>query len=148
MAIFSSSVTARTTCEDRRFPYPNGRATDMARDVPTSEPSQLTAGDTLRFDKTFSDFPAGESWVLSYTLNKDGKLLKIDDAEVVADGDTFEVTVAAADTAKWAAGDYIMDAFVTKASERYHAGRTKLRVLADPTTAAGQDLRSDNRKML
>src|SRR3990170_3975155 len=40
-------------------------------DIPTIEPSEIVAGDTLKFKKSLSDYPA-TTWTLTYYLLKSG----------------------------------------------------------------------------
>lgn len=112
--------------------------------IPTTEPAFLQAGDTLTWQRSLPDYPASDSWVLSYRLiNADGKI----DIEAAASGDDHLVTVAAATSAAYTAGDYEWTAYVTKASERYTVGNGRLTIRPDlAAKTAGFEARSAMRK--
>lgn len=87
----------------------------MAFDVPTREPTEHQAGTTLRFDRTLSDFPASD-WTLAYSLrSSDGANAPIE-ITATADGNTHSVSVTAADSQIWNAGEYLMIGYVTEIS--------------------------------
>ena len=70
----------------------------MSQNIPTSEPESLVAGDTVTWQKTLSDYPASDGWVLSYRLiNAAGNI----DITSSASGDDHLVSVAATATAGW-----------------------------------------------
>lgn len=108
-------------------------------DIPTSEPSEVTAGDTSTWKKSLSDFLASDSWVLTYALVKDGKLIEI---TASADGDDHLVEVLPTVTAKYNPGIYHYQAYVTKSTERYQVGTGTIEVLPDFAQSAGYDNRS------
>ena len=111
----------------------------------TTEPGRITAGDTLSFQKTFSDYPASAGWVLSYTLiNGAGKIT----FSATASGSDHAVNVLAATTADWAAGTYTWQSVVTKAAERYTVGQGSMVVSPDLAAATTFDGRTDARKAL
>jgi hypothetical protein len=87
--------------------------------IPTSEPAFLQAGDTLSWQRTLADYPASSGWVLSYRfINSAARF----DITAAASGADHLVTVDAATSAAYAAGDYTWQAVVTKATERYTIG--------------------------
>lgn len=113
--------------------------------IPTTEPSSVTAGDTVTWLKSLADYPASSGWSLAYRLiNAAGKI----DITASASGADHLVSVAAATTANWLAGDYDYIATVTKAVERYTVGTGRITV--DPNLAAltTYDGRSIERKAL
>lgn len=83
--------------------------------VPTTEPASVTAGDTIQWTKALPDYPASAGWVLSYAFTGPGKISITGSAS----GDDHAVTVPAATSAAWAAGNYIGQAYATKTTERY-----------------------------
>ena len=112
----------------------------MAHPIPTSEPVSVRAGDTATWTKSLSDYPANQSWVLSYTLTKTGTRITF---TASASGADHLVAVAAATTAAWAAGEYTWAARVTKTTEAYTIATGVVEVLADiATITAGSDARS------
>lgn len=118
----------------------------MAHTIPTTEPAQLRAGDTATWTKTLADYPASAGWVLSYDLVKSGTRINF---SASASGDDHLVSVSAATTAGWTAGDYQWAAKVTKAGEVYTVATGAVEILANFTTATtGLDARSHARKTL
>lgn len=115
-------------------------------DIPTTEPSVVTAGDTLAWTKSLSDYSASAGWVLSYRLiNAAGKY----DITATASGADHAVTVAAATSATYTPGWYDWQAVVTKAAERYTVGSGRMQVLPNlAAQSAGYDDRSQARKIL
>lgn len=118
-------------------------------DVPTYEPTTITAGDTLRWTRTLDDYPASE-WTLMYSLLPlaGGTAIEI---ESTADGDTHSVDVAATTTAEYAAGEYNLVAYVTDVSlARFSQPQLSKRItiLPDPASATAADQRTDAEKKL
>lgn len=119
-------------------------------DIPTSEPSALTQGDTVQWRKSLPDYPASSGWSLAYTLvNASGKLT----IGSTADGDDHLVGATAAVSAAWTPGAYEWQARVTKGSgaslEAHTVGRGRITVEASLSAlSAGLDTRSTARKAL
>lgn len=114
-------------------------------DVPTNEPLKVTAGDTISWSRTLGDYPATAGWVLSYAMrNVDGAI----DITAGADGDDHLVTVAAATSAAWAAGEYTWDAYVTSGAERYKVDYGTLQVEPDLSVLTMHDGRSHVKQAL
>lgn len=90
----------------------------MSFTVPTEAPTRITAGDTASWKISLGDYPAGEGWALSYSLNRRGSGLKILIAATASSNDHL-VSVTPTTTATWLAGDYDAQAYVTKAPDRY-----------------------------
>lgn len=100
--------------------------------TPTSEPLSLVAGDSVAWTKTLSDYPATDSWVLSYVLLAAGKTpIVLSSTASQAD---HAVSKTAAETAAWAAGTYRWTAMVTKAGERKTIGSGTVEILPNPAT--------------
>ena len=113
----------------------------MAVDIPTTEPLQFVAGDTVKWTKSLADYLPADSWVLTYALVREGSQEEIT-ATDNGDG-THAITIAAAITAAYTAGMYSWQAYVTKAAERYLADAGELEVLADfASQSTGHDGRS------
>ena len=113
--------------------------------IPTTEPASVTAGDTLAWQKTLADYPAGAGWVLSYTLLSPTVRLAITGT---ASGDTLLINVSAATSGGWLPGDYTWSAVVTKDAERYTVGTGRITVKPNLSTYLSHDGRSIARKML
>lgn len=88
----------------------------MAAPTPTSEPTSLIAGDTAKWLKTLTDYPASAGWTLAYTfINATSKIT----TTATASGDDHLVNVLASTTASWSKGTYAWRATVSKAGEVY-----------------------------
>lgn len=118
----------------------------MAHQVPTYEPDQITAGDLITWKKALGDYPAGESWVLSYALTSSSAQITFTGT---ADDDDHLISVAAATSAAWAAGTYSIQGYVTKGTERYQVYKGDIKILPNLATASsGLDDRSHVKKTL
>lgn len=115
-------------------------------DIPSSEPAAVQAGDTVKWQRTLSDYPASAGWVLSYRLiNAAGKI----DIGTTAAGDDHLVSVTAVTSAAWTAGDYDWVAQVANSGERYTVGSGRITIRPDlAAQAAGYDTRSTAKKLL
>jgi hypothetical protein len=111
----------------------------------TTEPTRVTAGDTITWQKNYTDYPASSGWVLSYTLINSTTKLTITAA---ASGADHLVSVAAAVTAAWAAGAYTWQAVVTRAAERFTVGQGHITVAPNLAAATTYDTRTVARKAL
>jgi hypothetical protein len=108
----------------------------------------ITAGDTLDFNTSVPDYPAGSGWTLKYRLAPRSAGTAID-LTAAANGDDYTVTATATTTLNWATGYYTWTAFVEKGAERYTVDRGQLQIRASSTTlAAGTDTRTHARKVL
>jgi hypothetical protein len=117
----------------------------MAAEIPTIEPTQFAAGDTVKWTKSLSDYPASGGWVLSYAfVNADGTF---SESTSTADGDSHAVVITAADSADFDAGTYNWQSYVTLSGERFKVGAGTCVVL--PNFAAGAvDGRSHVKRVL
>lgn len=113
--------------------------------VPYTEPSSIRAGDTLSWRRSLADYPAGDGWVLSYTLIN--TLAKITITST-ADGNDHVVNVPATISDDYPASWYDYFAHVAKGTERYSIGSGRMQVLPNLATATTYDVRSHARKML
>lgn len=114
--------------------------------VPTCEPTDVTAGDSLEWDKTLSLFPASQGWELSYALiSESGAGATADLAiafdavlgPVTANGDVFEVRVSASSTEDLVTGPYRLVATVTDGSTKKSWLAGRVLVHADPAAEVG-----------
>jgi hypothetical protein len=119
----------------------------MTVEIPTLEPTRFRAGDTISWSKSLSDYPASDSWVLHYRLwNQANKY----DIDATADGSDHLVSVSAATSAAYKAGDYQWTSWVTLGSERYTVSAGRVTVLPDiaAITSPGYDSRTNAQKVL
>ena len=111
----------------------------------TTEPARVTAGDTLIWLKSLSDYPANSGWALAYSfINAIAKQT----VTATASGADHLATVTAAASAGWAPGTYTWVATVTKGSERYTIGQGSTIVAPNLAAAATFDTRSSAKKAL
>jgi len=103
-------------------------------EIPTVEPTCLTAGDTWAWTRSLSDYPATD-WQLNYTVRGPTDIDIDWGVEVSADGADFAVEVAPAKTATLVAGRYSLYGYVTDGTDRHTVYSETLLVTADPTTA-------------
>lgn len=118
----------------------------MTQIIQTREPARVVAGDTLQWQKSLSDYPASDGWVLAYRLiNSAGKI----DISAAASGADHLITVPAATSATYSPGLYSWQAFVSKDGERYTVGSGVIEVLPNlAAQSAGYDTRTTAKKTL
>lgn len=110
------------------------------------EPTSITAGNSYAWTKCLSAYPAGEGWMLAYSILDQTNQYGIDGANVVASGDDFNVTLPAALSTSFAEGYYSIIGYVVKGTERITVFEGKLKVRPDFTSA--HDRRSYWQKVL
>ena len=111
----------------------------------TTEPSRVTAGDTITWLKSLTDYPASGGWVLSYTLiNSAAKIT----ATAAASGADHLVTISAATSAVYTPATYTWHAAVTRGAERYTVGTGAIVIAPNLAAATTYDTRSSAKKAL
>lgn len=111
----------------------------------TTEPTRVTAGDTITWLKILSDYPASSGWALAYAFIN---ALAKQTVTAAASGADHLATVTAATSAGWAPGTYTWVATVTKGAERYTIGQGTTLVAPNLSAAATFDTRSSAKKAL
>lgn len=112
----------------------------------TTEPTAVTAGDTVAWVKSLPGYPASDGWALSYALVNAAARQTITSTAVGAD---HAVTVAASDSASWAAGRYRWQAVVTKGGARHTVGTGDITVAPNLMgSTGGLDTRTPAAKAL
>ncbi len=111
----------------------------------TTEPRKITAGDTISWKKSLSEYPATSGWVLSYVLINATNKVSI---TASASGDDHLVSVSASTSAAWKKGDYTYQAYVTKSSERFMIGSGEIQILPNLAVENALDGRSQVKKTL
>lgn len=101
------------------------------------------AGDTAKWLRSLDDYPASQSWVLTYTLVSAAQRYTF---TATASGNDHLVNVAAATTTTWAPGTYTWVARASKAGEVFTVGSGTM--VVRPSFAAAVDARSHARKVL
>ena len=100
----------------------------------STEPRLIQAGDTVTWTIADSEYPASDGWVLHYRLiNAQGAI----DITADADGADHAVTVTAATTADYVAGDYQFVGYVAKGTERHTRRRGQITVRPDLAAQTG-----------
>lgn len=121
----------------------------MSTTIPDVPPVEFSAGETLCFDFSSSDYPAGSSWELNWYLKGDSQFTWAWSSEVAASGDDFRTTVAASSTASIGEGRYWLIGQVTKSGEVHQVYNQECTVLPDASVTNGSfDGRSHARKVL
>lgn len=115
-------------------------------DLPTTEPSEVVAGDTVSWEKSIADYPATDGWTLKYrVINSAGKI----DITATADGADYLVDESPATSAAWAAGQYTWVSYVEKSGARHTVGRGSITVKPDlAAESTSYDTRTTAKKTL
>ena len=116
--------------------------------VPTFEPHAIIVGETLAWSKSLLDYKASDGWALTYNFRGAGAGF---DVAATADGDSFQIIVAATTTGTMAQGVYYWQAWVTRGSEKYLVAEGQAPVrhsLASIATSDVVDDRSQIKKIL
>lgn len=122
----------------------------MAAALPTTEPTEFRAGDTIQWVKSLADYSAAEGWTLKYYLVASQRKITI---TATASGSDFAVTISATDSATLSAGPASLVGVVTSDSETHTIGpQLTVTILpnfaSDADVQAGFDGRTHARKML
>ena len=113
--------------------------------IATTEPSRVTAGDTVTWLKSLADYPASAGWVLSYTLINSAAKITI---TATASGADHLVSVSAATSAAYAAATYTWHAAVAQGAERYTVGTGSIVIAPNLAAASTFDTRSTAKRAL
>lgn len=70
------------------------------------EPTNMIAGDTLAWQRSFEDYPASAGWTLAYVLNSSTVRIVVNSADITALGDTFVIAIPSTETKVWTPGSY------------------------------------------
>jgi len=119
----------------------------MAPTIPTREPDSINAGDSLKWTISNSDYPASDSWALTYIfINKDDKFTITSSA----DGDNHAISEALAITAKYPPGLYYWKCYAGDGTDRYliNEGRAEVIKNIEDSNVKSADLRSHVKKVL
>ncbi len=114
--------------------------------IPEIEPTIIIAGDTVKWKRIdlSADYPAS-TWTLKYILRGPS----VQNITAAADGDNYSITITAAATTVWTAGNYWWEAYVSKGSERYRVDSGTLKVQTNLEGVAGiYDGRSHVKRVL
>lgn len=119
----------------------------MSNNAFQNTPKTITAGDTVKWSASLSDYPASSGWVLHYTLVNANNTYQID---ATASGNDSAVNVLPAASANYVAGTYQLAAWVDGVnSERHTLGVDSIEILPNlAATTTGFDGRSAAKKCL
>ncbi len=92
-------------------------------------PAEIHAGDTLQFTDSVAEYPAGDGWVLTYSLVNSTTRHTISGS-----GSDHSFDIPMATTAAWTPGDYQWVAFVVSGSERFTVGTGRITIRPDVLT--------------
>jgi hypothetical protein len=116
----------------------------MAIPILTREPTEIVAGDSVSWRRNFDSYPA-PTWVLSYTLiNAQARFA----FSATPNEGAHLVTLAAAVTALWPAGDYQWQAYLTSGAERLSIAQGALKVRDNFNALSTLDVRSEAKKII
>lgn len=114
-------------------------------DILTKEPNLIYAGDTLKFTKSLSDYPA-TIWTLKYFFLKSGVQITF---TASASGNNYIIEIAASTTAAWKVGTYNWIAYVSTLTERHQVGTGTVEIKPNlEALTTGYDARSHVKKVL
>lgn len=118
----------------------------MTAQIPTTEPQEITAGDTVQWVKQdLSDYLPADGWTLSYVLiNASGKI----EIEATTSGTGYAITVPAADSSVWASGIYSYQAYATNGGARVTVGSGTIEILPNFSASATYESRSHAKRTL
>lgn len=114
--------------------------------IPTTEPIEIIAGDTVSWQKSVPDYPATDGWTLKYRfINATARI----DITATASGSDYVIDVLPATTATWAAGQYTWVSFVEKSGARHTIARGAITIKPDlAAQTSGYDTRTTAAKAL
>lgn len=119
----------------------------MAAEIPTIEPTQIRAGDTVKWTRELADYPTSEAWALKYRIVGNGAEPR-EVTATIASG-KYNITLGSTLTDDLAEGTYQLVGWVEKSGERFTVYNRTLSVLPNLAAAAGAtDTRSHARKTL
>lgn len=119
-------------------------------DIAQNEPLSFIAGETVLWEREFSDYPPADGWTLRYQLVKTGTKITFDGATV---GTKYRVSLTSATTAAYASGLYSWQAYVTKSpggvEERHYVDQGTIEIKVNyAAQTGGHDARSHVKKTL
>lgn len=109
-------------------------------------PNKITAGESVSWAVSLSDYPASSDWTLTYTLVKSDAHIQI---VAGSDGDDHIVEVAYSTSAGYAPGAYAYQGHVSNGTERYLVDSGIIEISTDFSgQETGYDGRSHVKKVL
>lgn len=112
-------------------------------DIATKEPTKIRAGDSVKWIKSLTDYPAS-TWTLTYSLVNSEQSITI---TTVADVDDHSVVVLPAVTALYMSGRYTYIGRVTDGVDSYTVSEGFVYIESDLSSGI-TDLKTQNEKVL
>jgi len=100
---------------------------------------EIAAGDTLQFRRSLPGFRADEGWSLVYELRSGPMAGPAIEFVSTAQGADHVITVAAAVTGAWLAGEYVFAGYAVSGEERHQIYLATLTVTPDEVAAAADE---------
>lgn len=118
--------------------------------IPCDFPSEIIAGDSLRFRFNDSTYPRSDGWTTQLVLNGPGAQVEVEGADDPENAVAHLIVALSAATALWPAGQYSWALFAfDDADERHTVASGRVEVKADPSQVAdATDQRSFARRTL
>jgi hypothetical protein len=120
----------------------------MAAAIPTMEPDSITAGDTVKWTRSFADYSAADGWTLSYALQKEGQDGQPITFSSTASGSDHLISLSPATTQAWPSGQYLAQAYVSKSGDRYLVWQGAFAILENFAGGQSIDPRSQAKRIL
>lgn len=98
-----------------------------------SEPTTITAGDTVSWSRSVAEYPAADGWALSYGVAGPTSATV---GTTASGGANYTAVVSSTTTAGWLPGSYTWTAFVRRSGERHTIARGAWQVLPNPAGEA------------
>ena len=100
----------------------------MAIEIPTTEPTEITAGDYIQWKiAEGSDTPIADGWVLSYAIVNAQNSIEVTCTD---NGDNYHLaTISVDDSSDFQSGDYKWQSYVTNGTARYKVDEGSLKIL-------------------
>ena len=115
-------------------------------EIPSKEPAEVRAGDTIKWKRSLDLYKANDGWSLQYAFRGSSGTI---DISASADGADHLINVAPSTSAAYSAGIYDVIGYVTKGSDRHTVFSSRIEILVDLATAGSSyDGRSHVKKTL
>jgi hypothetical protein len=109
----------------------------MSHTVPTSEPTELRAGDSWQWDTVLDSYPPSEGWTLTYYFQGPAEVLPAE-ASTASAGDYYEVRELPAVSEAYTPGTYTWEARVSDGTDTHTVAIGVVRVVSNLEAAAPQ----------
>lgn len=112
----------------------------------TGVPSSITAGDTVKWSKSFSDFLASDGWIITYYFANTSESFSVAGTAYQTNDHLFNL--AGSDTENLTAGTFNYEAYAAKGSERSRVECGTLELEANFATGNPVDDRTQVKRTL